>query len=191
MDKVPLIRTFIALETPPAIRASISEVLTALREADAEVRWEAPEKFHVTVKFLGDVDERKLPTIIAKIEQTVSTISPFEMAYSEIGMFPDRQHPRIIWIGCQNPDRRLSRLKNVLDSSLEPLGFRVEARAFHPHITVGRITGEKGKKDLLSILENLTFEPRSTMVEEVVVMKSMLKPHGSEYSRLISVPLNT
>ncbi|HTK82032.1 MAG TPA: RNA 2',3'-cyclic phosphodiesterase [Bacteroidota bacterium] len=187
---MPSIRTFIALETPPDIRASIDELLTTPKQVNAAVRWETPEKFHVTVKFLGDVDERKLPTIIAKIEQTVSTITGFEIEYGDIGMFPDRDHPRIIWIGCHNPDRMLSRLKKELDSALRPFGFPIEARAFHPHITLARITGEKGKKDLLSILENLTFEPRCATVEEVVVMKSMLKPQGSEYSRLTSVRLS-
>jgi 2'-5' RNA ligase len=184
------IRTFIAFDTPIEIRESMKSLQSELKKSNADVRWEPSEKFHATIKFLGDVEERNLPRIIAKIEQSVSNVSSFIVSYREIGTFPDKHHPRVIWIGCENLDGNLLKMKNELDAALHPLGFPIEERTFHPHITLGRVKSANRIKDLLSMLENLTFEPRSTKVERIVVMKSMLKPQGSEYSLLTTIPLS-
>ena len=162
-----------------------------LKKTGADVRWEASAKFHATIKFLGDIEESKLPTIIKKIEQKVSTHPCFDVSYEGVGTFPNRNHPRVIWIGCENLDGQLLRLKNDLDVSLVPHGFPIEERSFHAHVTLGRVKSERGIKDLLSMLENLTFEPRSAKAQSIVVMKSTLKPQGSEYSLLTSIPLST
>jgi 2'-5' RNA ligase len=168
----------------------MSSLQSELKKSNADVRWEPSEKFHATIKFLGDVEERNLPRIIAKIEQSVSTVPHCTVSYEGIGTFPDKEHPRVIWIGCENPDGNLLKLKSNLDAALHPLGFPIEERVFHPHITLGRVKSGIRIKDLLSMLENLTFEPRSAKVERIVVMKSTLKPQGSEYSVLTTIPLS-
>ena len=187
---MPPVRTFVAFDTPVEIRESMSSLQSELKRSNADVRWESLGKLHATIKFLGDVDERNLPKIIAKIEQSVSNAPPFTITYSGIGAFPDKRHPRVIWIGCETSDSTLLKMKNELDAALQPYGIPIEERAFHPHITLGRVKSANGINDLLSMLENLTFEPRSTKVDRIVVMKSTLKPQGSEYSLLTTIPLS-
>ena len=101
-----------------------------------------------------------------------------------MGCFPDIRHPHVVWVGCSNPDKRLESIKTMLDSELTPLGFESEKRAFRPHITLGRIKSEKNISHLISTLEKLTFEPQSCTISEMVLMKSVLKSQGSEYSVL-------
>jgi 2'-5' RNA ligase len=183
------VRTFIAFETPGEIRQSLNAVQSRLKGAGADVRWEPDEKFHATIKFLGDIEERRLPAVLENIAQTAAPFQPFGVRYVGAGVFPDKRRPRVVWIGCENTDGRLHALKSALDDALAVLGFPAEERAFHPHITLGRIASPRGVKDLLSKLESLTFEPHSAIIDRVVVMKSTLKPQGSEYTRLTTISL--
>lgn len=167
----------------------MSDLQTQLKDCNADVRWEPVDKFHATIKFLGDVQDQMLPTVMQIIKQVVARFSPFDVVYRSLGAFPNKRRPRVIWIGCENSSGELLGLKEDLDTTLKPLGFPVEERTFHPHITLGRVHGERGVKDLLSKVESLTFEPHSARVERILFMKSRLKPQGSVYSIVRSIPL--
>ena len=182
-------RTFIALETPEPIRKKIHQLQARLAEANAEVRWESIDKLHATVKFLGDVDERNMPEVLSRIESTSKAYRTFDLRLHQLGCFPNQYQPRIIWLGCLNTNGVLDLLKISLDNELSTLGFEIEARAFHPHITLGRVKGQQHIYHLTSMMEKLTFEPQHFEVDEVVVVKSELKPGGSEYSPLLRVRL--
>ncbi|MFI5252093.1 MAG: RNA 2',3'-cyclic phosphodiesterase [Bacteroidota bacterium] len=176
-----LLRTFVALETPEIERKRFSAIQSRLKESDADVKWEPENKFHVTVKFLGDTDEGKLPKINSIIQSVSTSSAPFSLVFDSVGFFPNWQKPRVVWIGCSVHDNVASHIKTQLDKSLVPLGFEMENKPFHPHITLGRIKGENGLKHLLSIAENLTFEPSTILMNELILMKSVLRPEGSEY----------
>jgi 2'-5' RNA ligase len=183
------IRTFIAFETPPSVREKIISLENQLRQSPADVRWESPDKFHITIKFLGDVDDGQLPDILALIERISHMHTTFNIVYSGLGAFPNKKQPRVVWIGCENPDGILAGLKDALDRGLAPKGFEIEQRPFHPHLTLGRIKCPQGLRDLTPMLENLTFEPQSIQVKEIVVMKSILQPHGAVYTLLKKIQL--
>lgn len=178
------IRSFISFETPDEIRDRMFEFQSNLRESGADGRWEPKEKFHATIKFLGNVDENQLPTIISTIEQTVKQFNSFEITYLQLGCFPNLNRPRVIWIGCENRDGTLAILKNSLDDMLLQYGFEREEREFHPHVTLGRVKSGKGLNNLTPLLQSLTFEPSRFQCREILLMKSVLKPQGSVYSVL-------
>lgn len=186
---MPSIRTFIAVETPLEIREKIQKLQTELKKAKSDVRWESMEKFHATIKFLGDIDEQKLPAVLTRIKSVIERHRSFELIVQTIGCFPNAKHPRVVWIGCTNADGVLDLLKTSLDVELLPLGFEIEDRAFHPHITLGRVKSSKGISNLTSMMEKLTFEPTKFEVKEIVIMKSVLRPEGSEYSALLNIHL--
>jgi 2'-5' RNA ligase len=183
------IRTFIAFDTPEDIRYKMSVLQEKLRQSRADVKWESGDKFHATIKFLGNVDEHLLSNVILICEKGLSNYASFEIIYQSLGCFPNKKHPRVIWIGCENPDNTLLKLKNSLDKDLLPLGFEIEYRSFHPHITLGRVKSPKGFPNLLPMLENLTFERQEATIQEILIMKSVLKPEGSEYSVLKTIQL--
>ena len=185
------LRTFIALETPEAERKLFSQIQSTLKESDADVKWEHESKFHTTIKFLGDTKEDLLPRIKANIAEIGKEHSPFVLTFDSVGFFPNWHNPRIVWIGCNTHIPTVSHIKTRLDSILAPIGFEVENRPFHPHITLGRIKGDNGVKHLLSIAESLTFEPSTIEMKELILMRSTLRPEGSEYSIVEKFKLGT
>ena len=183
------IRTFIAFDTPAEIKMEMASLQSQLKKSDADVRWESAEKFHATIKFLGNVEEALLQGIITKIQGICAQHRSFQVVFRNVGGFPNVKSPRVLWIGCENPDGRLLPLKNALDSGLLPEGFEVEDRPFHPHVTLGRVKSLRGKNDLTPMLEKLTLEPRVATVAEIIVMKSTLKPQGAVYTVLKNIRL--
>ncbi len=183
-------RLFIAIETPPEIRKLIVRLIAPLRTLNVPVRWEQDEKLHVTLKFIGDKPETEVPGIIASLEATASdTPAPFFVRYTSPGMFPDRRRPKVIWIGMDDPDGMMKKLSELVNRALEPFGIEREQRAFHPHVTVGRIKGKRFPARLLDELEKLTLHTDQVPVSEFVLMKSELKPDGSVYTILGRFPM--
>ncbi len=182
-------RAFIAFETPEIVKKRIIEIQEELKKIDSDTRWETADKFHVTVKFLGDVKDAILPEVLHAVDTILGGCSPFEVSYSGIGGFPNLHHPRVLWIGCKNPDGKLQPLKDALDAGLAPWGFEREQRAFHPHITLGRIKSDRGLKYLTPILEKLTFEPHEATINGMNVMKSILRPQGAQHTVLRTIAL--
>jgi RNA 2',3'-cyclic 3'-phosphodiesterase len=183
------IRTFIAFDTPPDLKTAMQEVQKQLQSSHVDVRWESMDKFHVTIKFLGDVTQALLPKIIEECTVMIEASPQFEVRYQTLGCFPNKKQPRIIWIGCENSDGKLESLKNRLDTVLTPLGFEVEQRKFHPHITLGRVKSFSNLNNLLPMLENLTFEPRQVPIHHIELMKSTLRPEGSIYTIIKQIEL--
>lgn len=184
------IRSFIAIGTPETIRHKMLELQSKLRESAADVQWEPQEKLHATIKFLGNVEEHLFQTIVSTAEHSIKEFQPFEIRYSQLGCFPNVNRPRVIWIGCENGDGTLAKLKEALDSALLPHGFEREDRKFHPHITLGRVKGLKNIKTLIPMLRSLTFDSYPFICKEILLMKSVLKQGGSEYSVLRKLMLS-
>ncbi len=183
------IRTFIAFDTPEEIKKEMFIIQAQLKDSHADVKWELESKFHVTIKFLGNVDESKLPNIIRTCQSIIERTPSFDVVYENLGCFPNIKHPRVIWIGCKNENGELLTLKQSLDTALIPLGFEREDRDFHPHITLGRVRTSKGLQNLIPMLINITFERRKASISEILVMKSILRPEGSNYFVLKTIKL--
>ena len=188
---MPSLRTFIAFDTPPDVKAEMRDLQEQLKTSRVDVRWETIDKFHATIKFLGDVDQALLPKITAICSSIIEQSLQFEISYQSLGCFPNKKQPRVLWIGCVNEDGRLESLKNLLDDALLPLGFEIEDRKFRPHITLGRVKSFSNINNLLPMLENLTFEPRKVLIQHIELMKSTLRQEGSMYSILKRIELHT
>lgn len=186
---MPAIRSFIAIDTAPEVKAAIVEVEEKLRSTDAEVRWESIDKFHITLKFLGNVDEAKLHSLENQLEEALGPFSAFTMRYQGVGCFPNQHHPRVVWIGAENEDGILTRIQETIEGVSESFGFQREERQFHPHITIGRVKGSRNLKTLVAELGNASFAPHSSLIKEVLMMRSDLKPSGSVYAVLHRFPL--
>ena len=183
------VRAFVALRPPPDIIAAVETVLTRLRSSDADFRWESARKLHATITFLGNVDDSVLPEVYKATRRSALGLGRFNVVFEKLGGFPDAKRPRVVWVGCRDLSGSLETFKGRLDDALAPLGFEKEARAFRPHITLGRSKSPRGLPNLLSLMENLTFEPRSASIDGIVVLKSVLHSQGAEYSLLHSIQL--
>jgi len=185
---MPRIRAFIAIPSSGEIKQSISAVQAELIKSQADVKWEGTERFHITLKFLGDSELEVLQSLEGELQTALRDIHSFDLVYRSVGCFPNISRPRVVWIGAaENP--QLSELQRRIEEVCGRFGFPKEDRAFHAHITLGRVRGNRHLDRLTEIVKTVTFEPMQARCAEVHIMRSELRPTGSVYTLLNSIPL--
>jgi 2'-5' RNA ligase len=188
------IRAFIAIELPSQIKAALSQIQDNLKTSRcASVKWVDPEGIHLTLKFLGNVDEAEIPALNRALSEAVRGVAPFYLELGEPGAFPSCQAPSVVWIGVGGEMEPLRTLHNNIDRVLTPLGFPPEKRAFSPHLTLGRVREETLSGERRRLGENvaaLKTEAKSSFkIECVNLMRSRLTREGAIYSCLASFAL--
>jgi 2'-5' RNA ligase len=178
------LRLFVAALLPEEVRMRLGEYINKVRPLCEGVRWEHIDKLHVTLKFLGNVEDGKAPEIGSIIGSLSRLYNPFDTAISGAGGFPDLRNPRVLYVGLSgNPG--LSSLQAGIEEALEPLGFEREKRIFIPHVTIGRV------KSRLRIKEPLPEpEPYEFAIDEIGLIKSETRRDGSVYTPLHIFRLN-
>lgn len=184
-----LIRSFIAVELPPAVKQELTTLENALKKRCPQVvRWVDPLGIHITLKFLGDVDSDKIDEIKMAIDEATYGLSPFHLSLQEIGAFPNLNRVNVIWVGAKGELDKLTYLQKQVESNMEQLDFPREERAFSPHLTLGRVrnyTSPDDRKKLGQILSQTSFTSSQVItVESVNLMKSQLTSTGAIYTRL-------
>jgi 2'-5' RNA ligase len=188
---MPPVRLFIAVETPPDIRSAIADLCSTLKRSGADVRWESSDKFHITLRFLGDTDPGLLPDFVTMIEGVAARRARFRIRYGGVGCFPHQRDPRIIWVGVDDPDGELTTVQREIESGCRALGVLPEPKAFHAHVTIGRVKLRRHPASLLAMMESATFDGLSATIGSICLMKSTLQPGGSAYSTLNQFSLRT
>jgi len=185
------LRLFVACELPDDGRRALGRVQDDLRRLGADrLRWVRAEGIHITLKFLGDVDEARVGEIAAAL---TAAISPFELrlGFGKLGGFGG-QRLRVVWIGLEGDVGGLSELANRVEAALEPLGFPRERRAFAAHVTLARVPDQLPaalRRSLPDVLSRYGAPPLPSMVlTGVQLMSSVPGPGGSRYHRLASFP---
>jgi 2'-5' RNA ligase len=179
-------RVFVAVELPTKIQKALGDVQRKLRALTDTARWVAPESIHITLKFIGEVPEKRLEDIDAAF--TGLTWKPFIITVRGVGFFPGTRSPRVFWAGMEAPT--MQGLAEQLDARMERLGFEKEKRAFRPHITLARARESRIDSELVTAAapyENQDFG--SFSVDRVFLFKSTLKPSGAIYEKLKEYPL--
>ena len=173
-------------------RARLAAASRALREGGYPVRWVPPENVHLTLKFLGEIEEDLLPELSAAVEESVAGTDPFDMALNGFGAFPSLRRPSVVWLGIE-PNDTLSALQEKLERALEGLGFPREDRPFRPHMTLGRTRKRARPPEFGGFAEAVKrLEYRDTFRARAVdVMRSRLMPGGALYDVLHSAGLGT
>ncbi len=200
-----MIRAFLAVELDENLRAAIEQVQRELRDrisrqlgCEARIQWVRPESIHVTIKFLGNIEEAFVDRIRHVLGPALADMSRFTVPAGGVGVFPNRNGPRVLWIGCAGGAEqseavgRWRRLHQTVERALEPLGFAAEAKPFSPHLTLARIKGgerEVGKVLAQSGVFDRPLSCGSLVVGAITLMQSELKPAGAEYRRLWQVEL--
>jgi RNA 2',3'-cyclic 3'-phosphodiesterase len=177
-------RTFLAIEISPD--KELLNVYNHLREAfqNEKMRWVDPNHFHITLFFLGDTGEAQIPSIISKIEQSMTEISSFDLVLNGFGVFPAVLNPNILWIGIEK-NEDLIKLKKSLDQVLESFGFKAEKRKFTPHLTIARVKEVQNSSlvnDFINKFKNVSIE--LVKIDKLVFFESRLTPNGPAYNKL-------
>lgn len=179
-----MIRAFLAIALNPQVLAGIDRATDSLRERIPSIRWVPKENLHLTIKFLGNIEEAQVTAIAAALRPRLSPFSHFTINAKGLGVFPERGRPKILWVGLVG--KELTEVAANVESCLLPLGFAPEQRSFTPHLTIGRWRQfDRPPAALKQELEN--WRGRSfgeSRVNEVILFQSELNPAGSIYRRL-------
>jgi 2'-5' RNA ligase len=180
------LRTFLAVDLGKPLRDRCVALQESLARSAAGVKWVEAENIHVTLLFLGEVDERAVIDVCRAAAETCGRFDRFPLSVETVGCFPNPRRPRVVWAGVGAGGPELVALHDALEPPLLALGcYRREERQYTPHITLGRVRGDGGAGELAAALQRKAgWRGGETEVREVLVMSSELTPQGPIYAVL-------
>ena len=193
--KPDTIRTFVAVELSDSIKAHIAADIAQLRQEQIDnMRLVRPEGVHLTLKFLGDIDANRVPTVAEAMTQAAARHAPFSLALGQPGVFPNANRARVLWIGVEGDLQLLRLLQSDIEEALIATGFPPEKQRFNPHLTIGRMHHRASREDRRRATEALAAltlpEDRTIAVNAISLMKSTLLPGGAIYDRIVHTELS-
>jgi len=183
-------RAFIAVNIPVVVKQKLQDEIDRLSMVilGNPVRWVRPEGIHLTLQFLGEISNSHKGEIHHTLEREVEKHPFFTLDVGGFGCFPNSRRPRILWIGITEKTGTLTKMQTAIVGKMGQLGFRKEGRAFHPHLTLGRVKRNISLSDLTQIqdaVEKYVVEQIGQFeVRELHLVRSILRPSGAEYSSL-------
>ena len=179
-----LIRTFISIDVP--ITDEISDILDSLRNTDG-IRASPKEQIHITLKFLGDTDEKKVIRLCDSLENSLSEKGPFNIIIEGTGAFPNQRNPRVVWLGVKDSEPLMD-IANIVNDTISSMNLKCDDKKFSPHITIGRINGMCDLKEIFKDYGKKSF--CTFRCDHIDVMKSVLTPKGAIHSVVRSICLD-
>lgn len=177
------LRLFFALalpddETRNLVSAHVEHLRSSADGKSARARWAKPEDLHLTIKFLGATDRSRLPELHAAASCAVSQVAPFSFTVSGAGAFPSVKNPRVLWLGIHEPHGRIGLLHRRLEAACAEIGFSVEARPFHPHLTIARVSLPRSAaaRHLAAMHCATVFATHTVTAHELHLVQSDLPP---------------
>src|SRR5262245_52735123 len=131
-------RVFIAVQLPAELKAKLAALQQALQRLPVDAAWARETGFHITLKFLGEVEPILIEPIVSCMSETARRFHPFSLTLCGVGVFPHESSPRVLWVGIQDASGLLRHLQRTLAAQLAQLGYTAEDRPFTPHLTLAR-----------------------------------------------------
>jgi 2'-5' RNA ligase len=186
-------RTFIAIPISEVIKSKLTETQKELKTGiKGGISWVDPSLTHITLKFLGDIDESYVPSLIKGLQNAIHEVQCFDTTCGGLGCFPNAHQPRVIWLGVKK-DLRLIELQKLTENVCTLLGFPEEEKKFSPHLTLGRVKGNLMPAELMFLDGRIKSEANSSSlimpVTKIVLFKSQLARTGPTYHPLSIVEL--
>ena len=176
------VRAFVALELDPRLREAIGELQARLRPRCGGIRMTRPEGIHLTLRFLGDTSAAQIDTLRPLLAAAAADCPPAEARVAELGTFPERGSPRILWLGLDVPSAVFD-LQRACERAARTAGFEREERPFRAHLTLGRWRDRAPRPDLPPA------DLGPTRLETLVLFRSDLRPGGAVYTPLAQFAL--
>ena len=178
-------RLFAAVDLSDHVKEQLTAIVNELRACRADVRWVHTASMHVTLKFLGTVEPREVGAIDAALSRSAGAAAPTRGRLRNVGSFPHLRRPRVLWVGLETADERLPKLHSSLEDAFVALGFRSEKRRFDPHVTIGRVRGNRGLRELQRAVETVAdLDLGWVKIDAVTLFESELRRTGAVYTAL-------
>jgi 2'-5' RNA ligase len=185
---------FVALEPDAKARQHIHQLLDRVQHRlgplSASVRWNPPDNIHLTLHFLGEVADARVPLLRAAVGERLS-LAPFDLATGGLGTFPASGVPRVVWLAVQEGNDRAVGVHAEMGRRLTAAGFAVDSRPFSPHITLGRVR-ERDRHDARGIsaaFRDVQIESIRWRVDRATLFRSHLSSSAPRYEALQHVVL--
>lgn len=188
-------RSFIAIELPKDIRENLHAIQKQLRLTGADVKWVQPENIHLTLKFLGEINEELLNKITNILDDIGKENKAYPIRVNSLGAFPRLSSPRVVWVGIDQGNEETQKIAQGLEERIALLGIPKEDRPFSTHITIGRTKSslnlDKLVKELNNIKEGVFQKNPEFQAGKITLFKSSLTPKGPLYEVLHEANLTT
>lgn len=180
-----LVRAFIAVELPAEIRQTLAELSRRLRASRTRASWVSSENLHITLRFLGDVEDGLLNRLGEGLAESYGGQAAFRLRIEGAGAFPNPRRPRVLWAAISEPHDALRSVQAIAEDSARAIGLEPDTKTFSPHITLARIRTQKGIEGLRALVEQeAQFYGGEFLVEAVSLFSSRLTDAGAVYKRL-------
>lgn len=173
------VRLFFAVNFDQFVKEQLNSISSKLQKFNEAVKYEPIEKLHLTLLFLGNVDEMHVSQLNRQAEKISNQFSKTELVFNKLGVFKNFRQPRVIWIGTEE-NQILRSLSIELKNMVNQFGIITDEKEFSPHITLGRVKG-KLSENFIEYLKTFSFEPFTAIVNSFELMESKLEPSGSKY----------
>jgi RNA 2',3'-cyclic 3'-phosphodiesterase len=188
-------RVFVAVDVGDAVRREAMRVVATLSgkleavKTPPRVAWVKPAALHVTIKFIGEVEEPEVERLQELLAPPIE-MPPFELAWRGVGAFPSPKRPRALWLGVINGAAPLARLEAEVSRRLAGAkAVELDDRALLPHLTLGRVKMAGEGVDWPKVLKAVEVKDVTSRVDRVTLYRSQLSHQGPHYTGLISAPL--
>jgi 2'-5' RNA ligase len=171
------------------VRRRLEKIQRLLRDAPLDVRWTPPETIHLTFKFLGEIELGRRQAIEAALVQASAAARPFHLRAEGVGTFPPTGAPKVVWCGVRGDLAAAARLRAAVEDRLAESGFPRETKAYHPHLTLGRVRGRPGGTWRDAVAPHLTAQAGEFSVDAVVLFESLTLPQGAVHRARARFPL--
>jgi len=180
-------RGFIAIDINA--NPSVVEFEKEITGTGADVKLVEPQNIHITLKFLGDIEEDQIDEIEQIMKDSVKEIKSFTIKLKGTGVFPNQNYIKVIWIGIKEA-QPIETIAMNIDEKLSELGFKKEKRGFSPHLTIGRVKTAKNKQQLIKTIQNyVDLEFSVQEINSIRLLRSDLTPRGPIYTIIKEVKL--
>jgi 2'-5' RNA ligase len=184
-----VVRVFVGFFSTKTIQEQV-ERLKEQTDDFIKGKWVEPQNYHMTFQFIGEVPEEKLMDIIKGVQEVSQRNKPIRVKYRSLGVFPDIDKARVLWIGVSEGADRLKALAKDVSNTNKKYGIKSDGKPFYPHVTICRIK-EYDKKKLKNILKNYEkYNFGEDLVDRISIIRSSLTSIGPIYSVLEEFYLN-
>lgn len=183
-------RLFFAVPIGEEVSAAVQEAVARIPLEHPPWRWIPPRNYHITLKFLGEVGEMRVPRLVDVASRAAGAARPFDLSFTRFGAFPSISRPRVLFYEAKQGAGELSLLAARLEEELATLGFERERRGFRAHLTLARVRRPLSP-EVQRVLESVPDLPAPALqpVGRFVLVQSTLSSSGARYEELDSFPL--
>jgi len=187
------LRLFIAVNFPDDVKRTLGLFIRNLSKVPSDLKWVEEKNLHLTVQFLGNVSEERVPVVSTALQNSVAGIAPFKLGLEGVGAFPSVERPRVLWVGFSGETAPLLTLHRQVQREMRVLGFEPEKRKFSPHLTLARARSPYGISDVMEQAREIIGIGKvfgTARIDSIELMQSDLQAKGPRYFILSRAPMS-